>query len=66
MVLEIHVSLRKSVTELRKDGWTDRCKPVYPPLFQSGGIVIQIHDQIKANQDFSLQFRQNLAVFDEI
>ena len=22
----------------RTDGITDRCKPVYPPLFQSGGI----------------------------
>ena len=22
----------------RTDGTTDRCKPVYPPLFQSGGI----------------------------
>ena len=22
----------------RTDGMTDRCKPVYPPLFQSGGI----------------------------
>ena len=21
-------------------GTTDRCKPVYPPLFQSGGIII--------------------------
>ena len=24
----------------RTDGTTDRCKPVYPPLFQSGGIII--------------------------
>ena len=23
----------------RTDGTTDRCKPVYPPLFQSGGIM---------------------------
>ena len=23
----------------RTDGRTDRCKPVYPPLFQSGGII---------------------------
>ena len=23
----------------RTDGMTDRCKPVYPPLFQSGGII---------------------------
>ena len=22
----------------KTDGMTDRCKPVYPPLFQSGGI----------------------------
>ena len=22
----------------RTDGMTDRCKPVYPPFFQSGGI----------------------------
>ena len=27
-------------TERRKDGMTDRCKPVYPPLFQSGGIIM--------------------------
>ena len=26
-------------TDGRKDGTTDRCKPVYPPLFQSGGIT---------------------------
>ena len=25
-------------TNGRTDGMTDRCKPVYPPLFQSGGI----------------------------
>ena len=24
----------------RTDGTTDRCKPVYPPLFQSGGIIM--------------------------
>ena len=23
----------------RTDGTTDRCKPVYPPLFQRGGII---------------------------
>ena len=28
-------------TDGRKDGMTDRCKPVYPPLFQSGGIIIK-------------------------
>ena len=27
-------------TDGRTDGTTDRCKPVYPPLFQSGGIKI--------------------------
>ena len=47
MVVEI--SLTKEVlrnygrTDGRTDGrtgrTTDRCKPVYPPLFQSGGIV---------------------------
>ena len=26
----------------RTDGTTDSCKPVYPPLFQSGGIDINI------------------------
>ena len=26
-------------TDRRTDGRTDRCKPVYPPLFQSGGIM---------------------------
>ena len=30
-------ALRK---DRRTDGATDRCKPVYPPLFQSGGIKI--------------------------
>ena len=25
-------------TDRRTEGMTDRCKPVYPPLFQSGGI----------------------------
>ena len=25
-------------TDGRTDGTTDRCKPVYPPLFQSGGM----------------------------
>ena len=28
----------------RTDGTTDRCKPVYPPLFQSGGITM-CHEQ---------------------
>ena len=27
-------------TDGTTDGTTDRCKPVYPPLFQSGGINI--------------------------
>ena len=27
-------------TDRRTDGTTDRCKPVYPPLFQSGGIIM--------------------------
>ena len=27
-------------TDGRTDGMTDRCKPVYPPLFQSGGIIM--------------------------
>ena len=26
-------------TDGRTDGMTDRCKPVYPPLLQSGGII---------------------------
>ena len=26
-------------TDGRTDVTTDRCKPVYPPLFQSGGII---------------------------
>ena len=29
-------------TDGRTDGMTDRCKPVYPPLFQSGGIIIHV------------------------
>ena len=28
------------MTDGRTDGTRDRCKPVYPPLFQSGGIII--------------------------
>ena len=28
------------IMEGRTEGRTDRCKPVYPPLFQSGGIII--------------------------
>ena len=28
-------------TDGMTDGTTDRCKPVYPPLFQSGGIITQ-------------------------
>ena len=27
-------------TDGRTDGTTDRCKPVYPPLFESGGIIM--------------------------
>ena len=27
----------------RTDGTTDRCKPVYTPLFQSGGIITEHH-----------------------
>ena len=34
-------------TDGRTDGTTDRCKPVYPPLFQSGGIIITILNQRK-------------------
>ena len=30
-------------TDGRTDGMTDRRKPVYPPLFQSGGIIIRIN-----------------------
>ena len=38
----------------RMDGTTDRCKPVYPPLFQSGGII---------NRQRNANSQQNLAVF---
>ena len=31
---------RTEVTDGRTDGMTDRCKPVYPPRFQSGGMII--------------------------
>ena len=34
-------------TEGRTDGRTDRCKPVYPPLFQSGGIIRNVCCQLK-------------------
>ena len=30
-------------TDGRTDGMMDRCKPVYPPLFQSGGIKKEIY-----------------------
>ena len=31
----------------RKDGQNDdRCKPVYPPLFQSGGITIKFYSML--------------------
>ena len=33
-------------TDGRTDGTTDRCKPVYPPLFQSGGIITNDLPQI--------------------
>ena len=36
-------------TDGRTDGTTDRCKPVYPPLFQSGGIIIYTDGYDKAN-----------------
>ena len=29
-------------TDGRMDGTTDRCKPVNPPLFQSGDIIIKL------------------------
>ena len=48
-------------TDGRTDGTTDRCKPVYPPLFQSGGINIKrmcsyrsMSNQIGYNQYFDL------------
>ena len=28
------------------DGRTDRCKPVYPPLFQSGGIKTAFSNKV--------------------
>ena len=34
------VLLNYGRTDGRTDGTTDRCKQVYPPLFQSGGIII--------------------------
>ena len=30
-------------TDGRTDGTTNRCKPVYPPLFQSGGIINKVN-----------------------
>ena len=43
-------------TDGRTDGTTDRCKPVYPPLFQSGGIntVIFIHKESLVAQWLSI------------
>ena len=40
-------------TDGRTDGTTDRCKPVYPPLFQSGGIIKALFD---ARNFFSVLF----------
>ena len=38
-------------TDGRTEGTTDRCKPVYPPLFQSGGInTAQTIDRIRSYQ----------------
>ena len=34
----------------RTDGTTDRCKPVYPPLFQSGGIIIKHRSLIQTEK----------------
>ena len=34
-------------TDGRTDGTTDRCKPVYPPLFQSGGIINMFNLNLK-------------------
>ena len=33
-------------TDGRTDGMTDGCKPVYPPLFQSGGINIGVTNSL--------------------
>ena len=50
-------------TDGTTDGTTDRCKPVYPPLFQSGGIKSKIYSDIIAfylNSECSA--RENLYV----
>ena len=36
-------------TDGRADGTMDRCKPVYPPLFQSRGIIIFILKAINSH-----------------
>ena len=43
----------------RTDGTTDRCKPVYPPLFQSGGIIILNYCQ---NPTLSKQLAQTVEI----
>ena len=52
-------------TDGRTGGTTDRCKPVYPPLFQSGGINIfdsfnvierkYFHTRVETNANLKLQ-----------
>ena len=45
----------------RTDGTTDRCKPVYPPLFQSGGIILGSKESVPCvkNSGIKWQVYQN-------
>ena len=47
----------------RTDGTTDRCKPVYPPLFQSGGIQLVIVNLYTKYEVFTFNGCGN--IFDE-
>ena len=37
-------------TDGRTDEMTDRCKPVYPPLFQSGGIISYLAKRVHVSE----------------
>ena len=60
MVVEISLTkkcygITEGRTEGRTDGTTDRCKPVYPPLFQSGGIITKfLHKNIFCDTSLEL------------
>ena len=54
-------------TDGRTDGMTDRCKPVYPPLFQSGGIktTAMFHLPLVTGDTIKMEFisKHTVALF---